>query len=73
MTDVAHLDANYIACDPRDRSEAVLPCHDCDVVWYAGGTMVKIVDFGLSRLRLRRQSEADTMEVTPLECCVRIC
>lgn len=26
VTDVAHLGAGYIACDPRDRSEVVLPC-----------------------------------------------
>jgi putative methionine-R-sulfoxide reductase with GAF domain len=25
VTDVAHLGAGYIACDPRDRSEVVLP------------------------------------------------
>lgn len=26
VTDVEHLGAGYIACDPRDRSEVVLPC-----------------------------------------------
>lgn len=28
VTDVKHLGDGYIACDPRDRSEAVLPCFD---------------------------------------------
>jgi len=28
--DVAELGANYIACDPRDRSELVVPCLDAD-------------------------------------------
>ncbi len=28
VTDVAKLGAGYIACDPRDRSEAVIPCID---------------------------------------------
>src|SRR6185503_5347273 len=26
VRDVAELGANYIACDPRDRSEVVVPC-----------------------------------------------
>ncbi len=30
VTDVARLGANYIACDPRDRSEVVVPCFDAD-------------------------------------------
>ncbi len=28
VRDVAELGANYVACDPRDRSELVLPCVD---------------------------------------------
>lgn len=28
VRDVADLGANYIACDPRDRSELVIPCLD---------------------------------------------
>jgi len=28
VRDVAELGANYIACDPRDRSEVVVPCLD---------------------------------------------
>ncbi|MBM4108689.1 MAG: GAF domain-containing protein [Phycisphaerae bacterium] len=28
VADVATLGTNYIACDPRDRSEAVVPCFD---------------------------------------------
>ncbi len=28
VRDVADLGANYIACDPRDRSEVVIPCLD---------------------------------------------
>jgi putative methionine-R-sulfoxide reductase with GAF domain len=28
VTDVARLGAGYIACDPRDRSEVVVPCFD---------------------------------------------
>jgi len=28
VRDVAELGANYVACDPRDRSELVLPCLD---------------------------------------------
>lgn len=28
VTDVAHLGEGYIACDPRDRSELVVPCLD---------------------------------------------
>lgn len=30
VTDVARLGAGYIACDPRDRSEAVVPCLNDD-------------------------------------------
>lgn len=30
VRDVAELGPNYIACDPRDRSEVVLPCIDSD-------------------------------------------
>lgn len=30
VADVATLGANYIACDPRDRSEAVIPCFNPD-------------------------------------------
>lgn len=28
VTDVAHLGAGYVACDPRDRSELVIPLFD---------------------------------------------
>ncbi len=28
VTDVAHLGEGYVACDPRDRSELVVPCLD---------------------------------------------
>jgi len=30
VRDVADLGAGYIACDPRDRSEVVVPCVDVD-------------------------------------------
>lgn len=30
VRDVADLGAGYVACDPRDRSELVLPCRDAD-------------------------------------------
>ena len=30
MTDVANLGVGYIACDPRDRSEAVIPLFEKD-------------------------------------------
>lgn len=30
VTDVAHLGAGYIACDPRDRAEVVVPVFDPD-------------------------------------------
>lgn len=30
VTDVAKLGEGYIACDPRDRSEVVVPCLDVD-------------------------------------------
>ena len=30
IDDVATLGANYVACDPRDRSELVLPCLEAD-------------------------------------------
>lgn len=30
VTDVANLGAGYIACDPRDRSEVVVPCLNPD-------------------------------------------
>lgn len=35
VTDVSNLRAGYIACDPRDRSEAVIPCMDAydDLCW----------------------------------------
>jgi GAF domain-containing protein len=28
VRDVAELEGGYIACDPRDRSEVVVPCFD---------------------------------------------
>jgi L-methionine (R)-S-oxide reductase len=35
VTDVNNLRAGYIACDPRDRSEVVIPCMDSygDLCW----------------------------------------
>ncbi len=30
VTDVANLGEDYVACDPRDRAELVLPCLDAD-------------------------------------------
>jgi putative methionine-R-sulfoxide reductase with GAF domain len=30
IADVATLGENYVACDPRDRSEVVVPCLDAD-------------------------------------------
>lgn len=30
VRDVSELGDNYIACDPRDRSEVVIPCHGAD-------------------------------------------
>ena len=33
VRDVRDLGANYIACDPRDRSELVVPCRLGDLVW----------------------------------------
>lgn len=35
VRDVANLRAGYIACDPRDRSELVVPCMDAfdDLAW----------------------------------------
>lgn len=35
VTNVANLRAGYIACDPRDRSELVIPCMDAydDLCW----------------------------------------
>ena len=30
VRDVAELGTNYIACDPRDRSEVVVPCFESD-------------------------------------------
>ena len=35
VTNVANLRAGYIACDPRDRSEVVIPCMDGydDLCW----------------------------------------
>jgi len=35
VTDVNNLRAGYIACDPRDRSEIVIPCMDAydDMAW----------------------------------------
>ena len=35
VTDVNNLRAGYIACDPRDRSEVVVPCMDSydDLCW----------------------------------------
>lgn len=33
VRDVSELGANYIACDPRDRSELVVPCRDGETVW----------------------------------------
>jgi putative methionine-R-sulfoxide reductase with GAF domain len=35
VTNVANLRAGYIACDPRDRSEVVVPCMDApdDLCW----------------------------------------
>lgn len=33
VRDVAELGTGYIACDPRDRSELVLPCRQGDLIW----------------------------------------
>ena len=33
VRDVKELGANYIACDPRDRSELVVPCRAGGTVW----------------------------------------
>jgi L-methionine (R)-S-oxide reductase len=30
VRDVQDLGAHYVACDPRDRSEVVIPCRDAD-------------------------------------------
>ena len=38
VRDVADLGAGYVACDPRDRSELVLPCRD------AGGRPWGVLD-----------------------------
>ena len=38
VRDVKELGENYIACDPKDRSEVVLPIHD------AGGTVIGVLD-----------------------------
>lgn len=33
VRDVAELGENYVACDPRDRSEIVIPCLENGVCW----------------------------------------
>jgi L-methionine (R)-S-oxide reductase len=33
VRDVSELGANYIACDPRDRSELVVPCRAGGRIW----------------------------------------
>ncbi len=38
VRDVKELGGNYIACDPQDRSEVVLPIHD------AGGAPIGVLD-----------------------------
>ena len=38
VRDVKELGENYIACDPKDRSEVVLPIRD------AGGTVIGVLD-----------------------------
>ncbi len=38
VSDVKELGENYIACDPKDRSEAVLPIHD------PGGAPIGVLD-----------------------------
>ena len=38
VRDVEELGENYIACDPKDRSEVVLPIHD------AGGAPIGVLD-----------------------------
>ena len=38
VRDVKELGENYIACDPKDRSEVVLPIHD------AGGAPIGVLD-----------------------------
>ncbi|MCH8911931.1 MAG: GAF domain-containing protein [Planctomycetes bacterium] len=38
VRDVKELGESYIACDPKDRSEVVLPIHD------AGGTVIGVLD-----------------------------
>jgi len=37
VKDVRDLGANYVACDPRDRSEVVIPCFDTARAAEAGG------------------------------------
>jgi putative methionine-R-sulfoxide reductase with GAF domain len=57
VTDVANLHAGYIACDPRDRSEAVIPCMDAydDRCW-------GVLD--ADSFDLRGFDEADVMGMT---------
>jgi len=33
VRDVAELGENYVACDPRDRSEIVIPCFEGGACW----------------------------------------
>lgn len=33
VRDVADLGENYVACDPRDKSEVVIPCSENGTLW----------------------------------------
>jgi len=53
VRDVADLGPNYIACDPRDRSEVVLPCID------AGGTCWAVLDADSHELAAFDETDVD--------------
>lgn len=53
VRDVADLGENYVACDPRDRSEVVIPCLETD------GTCWGVLDLDSHHVGAFDQSDVD--------------
>lgn len=57
VRDVADLGPNYIACDPRDRSEVVVPCLD------AGGVAWGVLDLDSHDVGSFTEADADGLAI----------
>ena len=60
VRDVRDLGENYVACDPRDQSEVVIPIHDTD------GSAIGVLD--LDSFEVGSFTDVDTAALTELLC-----